>query len=95
LGSKQLRVPRWQVGPAGRARTSSASLSQSASTSSTRSTLPDSSPLRHRRPRERLKKCASPVESVRATAARSAQASISTAPLATSCTTTGSRPRSS
>ena len=56
FGSKQERAPVWQVGPAGRARTRSASRSQSARTSTTSSTLPEVSPLRQSSCRERLQK---------------------------------------
>ena len=79
-GSKQLRVPRWQVGPAGSTVTSSASASQSVARSTSRRTLPLVSPLRQSRSREREWKWTSPVASVAASASASIQASISTRP---------------
>ena len=82
-------------GPAGRARTSRASPSQSAVVSTTSRKFPEVSPFFHGACRERLQKCAWPVARVLSTASRSAQASISTAPLPTSWTTTGISPRSS
>ena len=59
--SKQLRVPRWQVGPAGSTVARSASPSQSSARPRTASVLPLVSPLRHSRSREREWKCTSPV----------------------------------
>ena len=53
-GAKHETLPVWHVGPAGVTRTSSASPSQSSRTWSTASVLPDVSPLRHSRSRERL-----------------------------------------
>ena len=64
-------APVWHVGPAGCARIRIASPSQSARISTTRSTLPDVSPLRHSRSREREWKCASPVRMVASIASAS------------------------
>ena len=60
-GSKQLRVPRWQVGPTGSTVSSSASASQSSARSTSRSTLPLVSPLRQSLSRDREWKWTSPV----------------------------------
>ena len=68
----------WHAGPPGRTRRRIASPSQSSRSSSTASVFPEVSPLRQRRPRERLKKCASPVSRVRRSASSSIQASMST-----------------
>ncbi len=67
---KQLFAPVWQVGPAGRASTSSASRSQSAARPTSASVFPEVSPLRHSAAREREWKCTSPVASVAASASR-------------------------
>jgi len=56
----------WQVGPAGRASTSSVSASQSTLIDCTASTLPDCSPLVQRRCLLRLKKVMWPIASVAA-----------------------------
>ena len=63
-GSKQLRVPRWHVGPTGSTVTSSASRSQSSAMSTRRSTLPLVSPFRHSVLRDREWKWTSPVATV-------------------------------
>jgi hypothetical protein len=70
-GSKHERVSRWQVGPAGWTVTSSASPSQSSEASRTCRTLPEVSPLRQSRPREREWKWTSPVARVAASASGS------------------------
>ena len=57
--------------PTGSTRTSTASPSQSGVTETTLSRSPEVSPLRHRPPREREKKVASPLDSVSSSAARS------------------------
>ena len=54
--------------------------------------MPDVSPLRHRRPRDREWKCTSPVARVAASASASSQPTISTRPSATSWTTPATRP---
>jgi hypothetical protein len=68
---KQLVVPRWQAGPIGRTARTRASPSQSGVIDTTVSRLPEVSPLRHRPPREREKKVASPDSIVSSRAARS------------------------
>ena len=68
---------------------SSASPSQSSRSSSTASVLPDVSPLRHSSSRERLQNQASPVSRVSRSASSFIQASISTRPVAASCTIAG------
>ena len=65
------RVPRWQVGPRGRACTSSVSPSQSASIATSARRCPDVSPLIHSRCRLRLKNVTRPLSSVACSAARS------------------------
>src|SRR6476619_8425805 len=57
--------------------------------------LPLSSPLRHRRFRDRDQNCASPVSSVRARASLFIWASINTSPLSAEVTTTATRPSAS
>ena len=93
-GSKQLRVPRWHVGPTGSTATSSASRSQSSAMSTRRSTLPLDSPFRHRLLRDREWKWTSYVASVALSASSSIQASISTRPSAASWTIAGTSPSS-
>ena len=82
----------WQAGPAGSTTSSRVSRSQSARTSTTRSTLPEVSPFFQSARRLRLQKWARPVSAVRASASAFAQATMSTSPLARSWTTTGSEP---
>ena len=79
----------WHTGPAGMTRMSSASPSQSSRSSSTASVLPDVSPLRHSCSRERLQNQPSPVSRVSRSASSFIQASISTRPVAASCTIAG------
>ncbi len=90
--SKQLRVPRWQVGPVGSTVTRSASPSQSAARPTSRRTLPLVSPLRHRRSREREWKWTSPLAMVAASASASMWATIRTRPSWTSWTTAVTSP---
>ena len=56
-GRSSSAAPVWQAGPAGSTISHSASWSQSTRISTTRSTLPDVSPLRHSLPRLRDQKC--------------------------------------
>ena len=79
-------------GPAGSTPSRSASPSQSSARDRRRRTLPDVSPLRHSRSRDREWKCTSPVCSVAASASASSQPTISTRPSATSWTTPATRP---
>ena len=79
-GAKHVVEPVWHAGPAGVTRRRSASPSQSSRISSTASVLPDVSPFRHRRSRDRLQNHASFVSRVRRSASSSIQASISTRP---------------
>src|SRR5262249_36896193 len=71
---------------------STTSLSQSRRISCTCCTWPDSSPLNHSLPRERLKYTARPSSAVFARASRSIQANISTSPVAASWAITGTSP---
>ena len=92
-GSKQLRVPRWQVGPTGRPSTRSASrVAVEARDRRRRRTLPLVSPFRQSRSRDREWKWTSPVSSVAASASASIQASIRTRPSAASWTIAGTSP---
>ena len=68
---KQLSRPRWQVGPRGRACTSSVSASQSASSRTSSSSSPLVSPFIHSRCLLRLKKVTRPLARVASSAARS------------------------
>src|SRR5690606_11134009 len=95
LWKKQLVVPVWQVGPAGFARTSTASASQSMRSSTTESVLPLVSPFFHSACRDRDQKCTTPVSRVSRSASAFIHASMSTVPRSASCTTQGTRPRSS
>ena len=92
---KHVRLPVWQATPSWCTCTSSVSASQSAYTPWTCWLWPDVSPFRHGAWRDRDQKCVRPLSSVRATAARSIQATISTSPVSASCTIAGMRPRSS
>src|SRR5579871_4366612 len=71
------------------ARTSSASPSQSRLSETKSRTLPDVSPLRHKRPREREKKWTSRVSTVSRSASSSMYASMRTRPERASCTIAG------
>ena len=82
----------WHVGPAGVARMSTASASQSISIDSTDSVFPLVSPLRQRVPREREWKWTSPVRNVASTASASCQPTMRTRPSAASWTTAATRP---
>ena len=85
-GAKHETRARVARGPGGRTRSRSASPSQSSRSSSTASVLPEVSPFRQSRPRERLQKCASPVSRVSRSASSSIQASMSTRPQSASWT---------
>src|ERR1700739_809981 len=71
---------------------STTSSSQSSRTSCTCCTWPDSTPLNHRRWREREKYTARPVSTVFANASRFIHANIRTSLLDASCAITGTRP---
>ena len=71
----------WQAGPVGSTRATIASPSQSIRSWRSLSTCPDSSPFRQILPRERLKKCTSPLSTVSRSASPLAYASVSTSPL--------------
>src|SRR6202012_3735684 len=71
---------------------STTSSSQSSRTSCTCCTWPDSSPLNHKRWREREKYTARPVSTVFANASRFIHANISTSFVDASCAITGTRP---
>src|SRR3546814_372131 len=90
--AKQLALPRWQVGPCGRACTRSVSPSQSVSTEASARRWPDVSPLVHSRPRLRLWNVTQPVSSVTCRDSRDIQPSISTCWLPAFCTTAGNSP---
>ncbi|EAP72995.1 Hypothetical Protein RRSL_02779 [Ralstonia solanacearum UW551] len=90
---KQAWRPVWQAMPpicVTRSRTTSSS--QSRRTSCTFWMWPDSSPLCHRRLRERDQNTASPVSTVFCSASRFMKANIRTSLLPCSCTMTGTSP---
>ena len=88
-GAKHDSAPVWHAGPAGSTRSRIASPSQSSRISTTASVLPEVAPLCQYSCRERLQNHASPLSRVRRSASSSIQASISTRPLAASCTIAG------